>query len=80
MKKNKYRLTNNPGHYLGSRWHFLEESLDKDDAYTIIGGFRERDLAIKMCKLLNEEEVNNEWFNLLQKTINYELFSHDHGL
>ena len=56
--KNKYRIAGLPGAYQGSRWYFLEKNLEREDAYTTIGGFRDEDLAIKVCEFLNEREFN----------------------
>jgi len=56
--KDKYRIAGLPGAYQGSRWYFLEKNLERKGAYTTIGGFRDEDLAIKVCKFLNEREFN----------------------
>jgi hypothetical protein len=79
MKKNKYRVRDNVGHYQGSRWYFLEENIEKGKVCTTIGGFRDENLAIRICKFLNEQEVNDEWSKMLEGTTNFELFKHDHG-
>ena len=56
--KNKYRIAGLPGAYQGSRWYFLEKSLERKDTFTTIGGFIDEDLAIKVCKFLNEQEFD----------------------
>jgi len=51
-------MTRLPGAYQGSRWYFLEKSLERKDTHTTIGGFIDEDLAIKVCEFLNEQEFD----------------------
>jgi len=54
MDQDKYRVTDNPGHYHGARWFFLEEALAEKNHWSIIGGFRDEKVAQKVCAYLND--------------------------